>query len=64
MVDLLTDSGTGAMSSIQTACLTSGDESYAGSKLCYNLEESVKDLTNFQFVYPVQHVQAIKSCSE
>jgi tyrosine phenol-lyase len=58
MVDLLTDSGTGAMSSSQTSALITGDESYAGSKSFLNFEKAVKELTNFKFVYPVHQGRA------
>lgn len=58
MIDLLTDSGTGSMSSNQTACLITGDESYAGSKSFYHFEKTIKDLTNFQFVFPVHQGRA------
>lgn len=58
MIDLLTDSGTGAMSAKQTACLISSDESYAGSKSFYNFEKTVKEITNFSFIYPVHQGRA------
>jgi tryptophanase len=52
-VDLLTDSGTGAMSAGQWAGLQFGDESYAGARNWFNLEGTVRQITGLPHVIPV-----------
>lgn len=51
-IDLLTDSGTPAMSDNQWAGMMLGDEAYAGSKNFYNLEKAIQDVLGFQYVVP------------